>query len=248
MALIKFGSLVTAGSGKLGGHCVQRSRGGVQLKTNAFNRMAPSDQQFWIRSINKQLASAWRSLTISQQSIWNNYAASNPSSVTKGSTVHMSGQNCFYSKNFIYLFYSLPVCLDPFACLSEPLGPELLFDTDFSTGSPWVYNGAFQWSPGKMFFDSSVSGGLRQPCSIVAGSTYRIQINIVSTVNDNRFAFANQLGQDVFPAPLNDYSPQPAGVNIHVLTAVGNSDIFYIYADSYGSPFTLTFVSLKKLI
>jgi hypothetical protein len=126
MALIKFGSLITSGSGKLGGHTVQHSRGGFQLKTTGRPLHRPSASQLNIRSINHQIHSAWKSLTDNERKIWDQVA--HPS---------LSGASLFYRYNYNYLSYGLPVVTDPYSYEKIVLGPELVPNPFFNSSSGW---------------------------------------------------------------------------------------------------------------
>lgn len=74
MALLKFGALVTGGSGSLGGHTIQHSKGGMQLRNKPVPRSAPTDAQRTIRLLMLEAQHAWLSLSDVQRSHWNQIA------------------------------------------------------------------------------------------------------------------------------------------------------------------------------
>lgn len=94
MALLKFGSLVTAGTGSLGGHTIQHSKGGMQLRNKPISRNQPSESQRLIRSINPLLQKGWRDLSDTQRKVWNDYAPA-----------PLSG-HAFWMKCMYYYYYS----------------------------------------------------------------------------------------------------------------------------------------------
>ena len=73
MAILKFGAIVTEGSGSLGGHTIQNSKGGMQIRNKPIPHGNPSASQTLIRSINPQIQAGWRALTDAQQKIWNDW-------------------------------------------------------------------------------------------------------------------------------------------------------------------------------
>ena len=132
MAKLKFGALVTSGSGSLGGHTIQNSKGGPQLRTKPIARNMPSDSQRAIRSINPILQTGWKNLTDSQRQIWNNYAK-HP----------LCGHDLWMKYQYTRVVEELPFLSDPSKHLSTYLGPELILNGSFSAGgSFWSKTGA----------------------------------------------------------------------------------------------------------
>jgi hypothetical protein len=113
MARIKFGALVTSGSGSLGGHTIQHSRGGMQLRNKPINKKPASQAQLIIRSRILQLQGLWRSLTNAQRSSWNIVPF-----------ITMAGHSYFIQYNmYLYSIGYVPI-------LSCPAFPAL----------PWLYS------------------------------------------------------------------------------------------------------------
>lgn len=68
---IKFGSLVTDGRGKIGGHVASKNRAGAYLRTKVTPVNPNSTDQQVARGILTGFSQAWRSLTAAQRNAWN---------------------------------------------------------------------------------------------------------------------------------------------------------------------------------
>jgi len=97
--LIKWGSIIVDGSGKLGGHVFSKSRGGNTVRTLARATNPQTTFQQIIRSRFTQLSQGWRNLTESQRESW--YQAESSFSRTNrfGDVVLLSGKNLYNSLN-----------------------------------------------------------------------------------------------------------------------------------------------------
>lgn len=73
---VEFGSIIVAGSGKIGGHNVSPSRSGFSLRTSSRGRKCMSARQCRNRSDYSNICSIWHSLTPSQVATWNNASES----------------------------------------------------------------------------------------------------------------------------------------------------------------------------
>jgi hypothetical protein len=67
----KFGSIVVAGSGKIGGHVASRNRGGAYFRTKVTPVNPSTTYQQNVRNRLTGLSQAWRSLTDTQRASWN---------------------------------------------------------------------------------------------------------------------------------------------------------------------------------
>ena len=70
--LIKFGSIVTRGSGKLGGHVFSRNRGGAYIRTNQTPSNPQTAFQQSGRATFTELTQGWSALTQNERDSWNN--------------------------------------------------------------------------------------------------------------------------------------------------------------------------------
>jgi len=97
--LIKWGSIVVDGSGKLGGHVFSKSRGGATVRTLARADNPQTSFQQNIRSRFTELSQGWSLLSESQRESW--YRAESSFSRTNrfGDIVFLSGKNLYNSLN-----------------------------------------------------------------------------------------------------------------------------------------------------
>jgi hypothetical protein len=67
----KFGSIIVAGSGKIGGHVASRNRSGAYLRTKVTPVNPQTASQNLVRSRLTGFSQAWRGLTEDERSAWN---------------------------------------------------------------------------------------------------------------------------------------------------------------------------------
>lgn len=67
----KFGAIVVAGSGKIGGHVASRNRAGAYFRTKVTPVNPDTSYQAGVRSRLSTLSQAWRGLTAAQRLAWN---------------------------------------------------------------------------------------------------------------------------------------------------------------------------------
>lgn len=67
----KFGAVIVAGSGKIGGHVASSNKGGAYMRTKSTPTNPQTSSQGGVRAIFGSLAQAWRSLTQAQRDAWN---------------------------------------------------------------------------------------------------------------------------------------------------------------------------------
>jgi hypothetical protein len=96
---IKFGSLVVAGSGKIGGHVASKNRGGAYLRTKVTPSNPQTIRQLTARSILASLSSAWSGLTASQRASWSNAVANFATTDIFGDIRNPSGNNLYVKLN-----------------------------------------------------------------------------------------------------------------------------------------------------
>jgi len=68
---MKFGAIVVAGSGKIGGHVASKNRGGAYLRTKVTPSNPNTPAQASARALLSSLATAWSELTEAQRLGWN---------------------------------------------------------------------------------------------------------------------------------------------------------------------------------
>jgi hypothetical protein len=67
----KFGSIIVAGSGKIGGHVASRNRAGAYIRTKVTPVNPRTSAQQTIRDRLASISQAWKSLTAAQRAAWN---------------------------------------------------------------------------------------------------------------------------------------------------------------------------------
>jgi|SRR5659263_126045 len=96
---IKFGALVVAGSGKIGGHVAAKNRGGAYLRTKVTPTNAKTPAQLVARSLLASLSTAWGLLTEAQRTAWNAAVALFATTDIFGDMRNPSGINLFVKIN-----------------------------------------------------------------------------------------------------------------------------------------------------
>jgi len=97
--LVKWGSIIVKGSGKLGGHVFSGGPNGASVHTLARARNPQTVYQTGVRSRFTKFTQGWRDLTESQRETW--YDAEESFSRTNrfGDVVSLSGKNLYESLN-----------------------------------------------------------------------------------------------------------------------------------------------------
>jgi len=95
----KFGAIVVAGSGKIGGHVASRNRGGAYFRTKVTPVNPSSSYQQGVRNRLAGLASAWRGLTDDQRGTWNSSVQDYAKTDVFGDLKNPSGFNLYQRLN-----------------------------------------------------------------------------------------------------------------------------------------------------
>ena len=97
--LVKWGSIIVKGSGKLGGHVFSSGRSGASVHTLARARNPQTKYQSEVRSRFTKFTQSWRNLTETERESWYD-AESSFSRVNRfGDLVTLTGKNLFESLN-----------------------------------------------------------------------------------------------------------------------------------------------------
>ena len=125
---IKFGSIVTDGSGKLGGHVYSKNRGGNYIRTNKVPSNPRTAAQILARSRFGQASAGWKGLSEIQRAAWAEFAVNNPYSDSLGDQRHLSASSAYTrSANNLINVDKTPI--------STPLDvDETLTFSDFAAG------------------------------------------------------------------------------------------------------------------
>jgi len=178
MARLKFGSIVTSGSGSLGGHTIQNSKGGMQLRNKPINKKQPSASQALIRGYNTALQQGWRDLTDAQRLEWNLYAINHGIFNKNGDKHPLSGHSLWLKYNFIYISNKMDLITSPYSYKAVPIGPELVINGDFLSSVSWTVG---LWIiAGGVASNAGVSTFLQQSNVGTPGLIFRLNLDIIA--------------------------------------------------------------------
>jgi len=96
---IKFGAIVVAGSGKIGGHVASKNRGGAYLRTKVTPTNPNTSSQNASRSLLGSLSTGWSGLQESQRNGWNGAVNDYASTDIFGDIKNPSGINLYVKLN-----------------------------------------------------------------------------------------------------------------------------------------------------
>jgi surface protein len=113
MALLKFGSIIVYGSGSLGGHTIQHSQGGIQIRRKPKPTGNPSTAQRLIRGYNKIMQEGWKALSRTNQLIWNQFAVNHNICNSKGDKHVLSGHSLWMKYQYKIVSLGLQCQIDP---------------------------------------------------------------------------------------------------------------------------------------
>ena len=110
---LKFGALVVAGRGKIGGHVASRNRAGAYLRTKVTPVNPSSADQVTVRNRLSGVSSAWKALTAAQRLAWNACVADFAKTDIFGDLRNPSGFNLHQKLNNNLLNIGKVVVADP---------------------------------------------------------------------------------------------------------------------------------------
>lgn len=94
-----FGSIIVAGSGKIGGHVASKNRAGSYLRTKVSPVNPQTTYQTGIRNRLTTVSQAWKSLTQAQRNAWNTAVGDYSKTDIFGSIRNPSGFNLYQMLN-----------------------------------------------------------------------------------------------------------------------------------------------------
>ena len=110
----KFGSVIVAGSGKIGGHVASRNRAGSYLRTKVTPVNPRTASQSIVRNRLATAAQAWRGLTAAQRDAWQAAVATFAKTDIFGDIHNPSGFNLYCKiQNNLSIAGSVPSTLPP---------------------------------------------------------------------------------------------------------------------------------------
>lgn len=192
MAKLKFGSIVTTGSGSLGGHTIQHSKGGMQLRNKPIPRSTATDAQRSIRSINPVLQAGWRALTPAQQKIWNDWPVIHGIFNAKGDKHPLSGHSLWMKYQYGRLIEYLPFLSHPSLYLPNYFGPETVINGSFSIDANWLKGPYWSIHDGRAYCNRPVVGSsylIQTSLLLLPFNTYRITLDVYNMIGFFQFYF-----------------------------------------------------------
>ena len=162
----KFGMVVVAGSGKIGGHVASRNRAGAYFRTKVTPVNPQTASQTSVRSLLTTLSQAWRALTEAQRAAWNSAVSSFARTDIFGDIKNPTGFNLYQRLNNNLAqagqaFIDEPplpgeVPVGVFAQFLYDLdGPSFVIDTtSVPAGTTLLVDATAPQSPGKSFVKS----------------------------------------------------------------------------------------------
>jgi hypothetical protein len=246
VAKIKLGSLISEASGSLGGHTIQHSKGGMQLRTKPVPANNPTASQSLIRSLNHQLQKGWRDLTNAQRQVWNDWATSHDIQAERMPHNPISGHSLWMKYNFSWLQAGGSFLQGPWEWGGYILGPELIENGSFSDASAWYNLIDTIIAGGKANYGDNASGGIRQAAAGTNGLPFLYKFDISNAATAAWIKLNGTSALDLFAAP---YSGVKALVNGHyewpvVVNCVPSYFRYVFYTG--GSSFSLDNVSLRQ--
>jgi hypothetical protein len=247
MAILKFGSIITEGSGSLGGHTIQHSKGGYQLRNKPLPRSGCSADQYSIRSLNPILQAGWQALTPAQRKIWNDWPVTHQIMNAKGDKHALSGHSLWMKYCFLPLSLGYPLYSDPSQYTPGYYGPELVLNGSFSSSLYWVIISHWSIAGGKANYLATGTGYLTQVIQFYLNSWYHIEFDISNTVGVPLWRF-NVLGiGPLFAAPYSNFSGLADGHYSIDAKSLYTTNAFSVRGNSIGSSFSIDNLSIKKL-
>lgn len=143
---IKFGSIVVAGRGKIGGHVASRNRAGSYMRTKVTPVNPQTSDQTTVRNRFSGISSGWRGLTAAQRAAWNGAVGDFAKTDIFGDLKNPAGFNLYQRLNNNLLVLSesqittppAPVAVDAFASFSLAAEDGTVAESFAMTFSPAI--------------------------------------------------------------------------------------------------------------
>ena len=140
---IKFGSIVTEGSGKIGGHVAVKNRSGALLRSYSPAIRQNNSSTSKSKSNMGVVAAAWSALSASQKTLWNNATSQFRSTDVFGDIKRLSGFSLFQKLNLNLLIcgaalLTLPPSPNLTPLSASPVALEQIFANNMYITLPYV--------------------------------------------------------------------------------------------------------------
>jgi hypothetical protein len=248
MAVLKFGSIVTEGSGSLGGHTIQHSKGGMQLRTKPIPHGNPSTSQLLIRSFNQQMQQGWQALTPSQQKIWNDWPAAHGIMNAKGDHRPLSGHSLWMKYNYTWLAAGGGFLPYPSYWGGPIYGPNLFKNGNFNSSLNWTLSTTWSISGGLAHYLKLINSWMKTPLSVSLNEVYILKFTISNCAGIAQISYYSNMGAYTFKAPYNFIQYLPSGDHLFIVTGALNVTQLWVYGYATGPTYDLDNLSLQKLL
>jgi len=244
----KLGMLVTEASGSLGGHTIQNSRGGMQLRNKPIPRSAPTAAQYAIRSINPLLQAGWRSLTDAQRKIWNRYSYTHSIMNANGDKHPLSGHSLWMKYQFGRISVGLSFLLNPADYLKDYWSSNLWTNSTFDVQTPWVFVGDVNIIGAKLNIGPITFNRAYAPAIVTAGRTYRVEFDLVPLTIPANLLLRNVTNKSLFDKFYLAGPTYPAGHYKVDMTCILSSVTVGFFQEAPRNGYSVDNVSLKEFI
>lgn len=158
---IKFGSIVTEGSGKIGGHVAAKNRAGAYLRTKTTPVNPSSTFQQNARGILGALSSQWSGLTAAQRESFNKAVSQFAKTDIFGDLKNPSGINLFVKLNSNLINTGQAQITAAPTKVEIPFSPitSIVFDVSSSLATITLSDGALDGSKVMVYATPSLSAG-----------------------------------------------------------------------------------------
>ena len=249
MALVKFGTIITSGSGSLGGSTIQPFHSCHTWRKKPLPRKSCTPAQYKIRSYIKTMQAGWRSILEADRKIWNNYAKEKPVYNRSGEKHSLSGHSLWMKYQYNRLSLGLPFLTDPSLYAPDYYGPELVKNGGFDNADDWVHGAGWSITGGKAIYLGAEENYLRQLTLIPLNVYYNVTFDISNCPGVGRLGFYTYTGRAYL-----FYTPLSGGVDVingsYSFTAQSRnitSDGFYLYGDEGRDTFIIDNLSIREV-
>ena len=239
MAVIKYGSIVTGGSGSLGGSTLQHGHSGNIWRNKPQQTYSRTSAQALIRGYNKTMQAGWRTLTDQDRKVWNDFAQTKPVFNRSGEKHAISGHSLWMKYQFDALSKGAEFMPDPSWYPGPYLGKEMLSDPGFDNPPDWSLGPLCSIAGSELFMQRIALGNTFCSTStevIGIPHSYRIETHARLIVGNITTGNGNP-----------PWTPVPNGIHVYTLTPPTSIPSFYIYLKNIGSGY-LSYVSCKQYI
>jgi hypothetical protein len=201
---ILFGSIVVAGSGKIGGHVASKNRGGTYMRTRVTPANPQSVDQTKSRNRLSSISSLWKTLDAATVAAWNAVVESWKGTNVFGNTITPSGFNLFQklNNNLVRIAESeitdppvpeeVPVIITGVLTATEATSIEVTFSTDPIITDSAIVVAATPAIPASQSFVKN------KFCEIGLMPALETHVTDLTSLYEDRFGEVGEAGKKIF--------------------------------------------------